>query len=66
MGSSMEHLDQLVVPADGKAVLKPMGTHLMLINPPSPVELGAKVPVTLKAKNGETFEFTIEVREEPQ
>lgn len=50
--ASMEKQDKLPIAAEGKIVLKPGGTHLMLINPVKPVKAGDSVSFVLKFSDG--------------
>ena len=45
--ATMERIDALDVPANGEAVLKPGGLHIMLIDPKGQVKTGGTVPLTL-------------------
>ena len=49
----MEKQKSLVVPANGKVVLKPGGLHLMLMGANGPVKVGDKVEITLHTSEGD-------------
>ena len=53
--SRMTMVDNLPVPAHGKAVLAPAGYHLMLMKAVSPVKPGDTVKLTLKFSDGSTL-----------
>jgi copper(I)-binding protein len=53
--SRMTMVDELPVPAHGKAVLAPAGYHLMLMKATSPVKPGDTVQLTLKFSDGSTL-----------
>lgn len=48
----MKMVDHVVVPAHGEVAFAPGGYHLMLMQPPSPVQVGETVPVTLTFADG--------------
>jgi len=50
--ASMEGQNKLPIPAEGKVVLKPGGTHLMLINPTKRLTAGDSVSFVLKFASG--------------
>ena len=45
--ASMKSLDGITIPAGGKAVLAPGGTHLMIMGLKAPIKAGAMVDMTL-------------------
>jgi copper(I)-binding protein len=51
----------LDLPAGKVVELKPGGFHLMLMDLKSPLEKGAKVPVTLKFQDGKGAKFQIDL-----
>jgi copper(I)-binding protein len=53
--SRMTMVDELPVPAHGKAVLAPAGYHLMLMKAASPVKPGDTVRLMLKFSDGSTL-----------
>ncbi len=63
--ASMEHIDGLTIKAGSTAILKPLGTHIMLMRPENPLPVGAQVPIRLSLDNGEIVDVSIEVREDP-
>lgn len=58
----MEHLNELAVPPQASAVLKPGGLHLMLTDAKKPLRIGDQVPITLLFKGGEKIQFMAAVR----
>ena len=60
--SSMLHLDQIDVPAQGRVVFKPGDYHLMLMQPTRALEPGGRVPVTLQFATGESVTSQFELR----
>ena len=48
----MIKLDTIEIAAEGEAVLKPGGMHLMLINPKKSINVGERVSMTLEFSNG--------------
>lgn len=50
--ASMEGQNKLPIASENKVVLKPGGTHLMLINPVTPLKAGDTVSFVLKFANG--------------
>lgn len=54
--SRMAMVDELPVPAHGKAELSPGGYHLMLMQATAPVNVGDKVKVTLTFSDGSTLD----------
>ncbi len=53
--SRMAMVDELPVPAHGKAVLAPAGYHLMLMKAANPVKPGDTVELTLEFSDGSTL-----------
>jgi copper(I)-binding protein len=60
----MREQESLVVPAGGRLILEPGGTHLMLIRPGT-LRAGDRVPITLELDGGEKLEIEAVVRERP-
>jgi copper(I)-binding protein len=54
--SRMAMVNELAIPAHGKAELAPGGYHLMLMKATSPVKIGDKVKVTLSFGDGSTLD----------
>lgn len=54
--SRMAMVDELAIPAHGKAELSPGGYHLMLMKPTAPVKIGDTVKVTLSFADGSTLD----------
>jgi copper(I)-binding protein len=52
----MAMVDELAIPAHGKAELSPGGYHLMLMKAAAPVKIGDKVKVTLSFGDGSTLD----------
>ncbi|MFT4634301.1 MAG: protein SCO1/2 [Chitinophagales bacterium] len=60
--ASMNHLDQLLIPAMGKISLSPLGTHMMLMGPKQELGLGDSAEIELVAKDGRKFLHTVTVK----
>lgn len=58
----MRHLPELRIPADGVAVFKPGGMHLMLMRPHAPLKAGSKVAVSFELSGGGELHGEFEVR----
>jgi copper(I)-binding protein len=56
--------ESLTVPAGGRLVLEPGGTHLMLIRPVA-LRAGDRVQITLELDDGEKLVVEVVVRERP-
>lgn len=63
---SMNHLDELLVPAGGTVELKPLGLHMMLMQPSAALNLGDSVPITLIDDQGRRHQSTMQVLEQAQ
>jgi len=50
---TMYQIPKIDIPANGKAVLKPGGFHVMLIGLYKPLQVGNQITVTLEFSNGE-------------
>ena len=61
--ASMDHIDELEIAPQASAILKPLGTHLMLMEPLKPLNIGDIVPLHFELSSGETFETTFIVKE---
>ena len=61
--ASMDHIDDLEIPAKASVTLKPLGTHLMLMEPLKPLNIGDIVPLRFELSSGETFETTFVVKD---
>ena len=61
--AKMQHLDTLKIPANSTVSLKPLGKHLMLIQPTRTLTLGDAAQITLTSDQGEKFTTTITVQE---
>ena len=64
--AKMVHLDGLSIPPNSKVTLKPLGTHLMLMRPNDPLNVGDKVTVILEDENENEYEYQIEVKPQPE
>ena len=60
--TSMQHLDQLTLPAGHTVHFAPMGKHIMLMQPEKPLQLGESTQITLVTNDGQRFSHRIEVR----
>ena len=60
--ASMSLLPELSIPANSDLQLKPLGTHLMLIDPESTIELGQLIPITLELSDGSSKQAIFTVR----
>lgn len=60
--SSMQHVDQVDVPAGGSIAFQPGGYHLMCMQAGPAVHPGAQIPVTLVFKDGATLTVPFAVR----
>lgn len=58
----MEQLKELTIPPHASVVLKPGGSHLMLMGAKKPLHAGDQVPMTLTFSNGEKITFKAIVR----
>jgi len=54
--SRMAMVDELAIPAHGKAELGPGGYHLMLMKATAPVKVGDKIKLTLSFGDGSTLD----------
>ncbi len=53
--ASMTHLTSMTIPAHGRQVLAPGGTHLMLMRPRRTLHAGDNVNLRLRFKSGKTL-----------
>lgn len=60
--ASMNHLDQLRIPANGKVSLAPLATHMMLMGPKQVLGLGDSVEIELVSKDGRRYQQTVTVK----
>jgi copper(I)-binding protein len=60
--STMLHLDEIDVPAQGRITFKPGDYHLMLMQPTRALEPGGRIPVTLQLATGEKVTTQFELR----
>lgn len=61
--ASMQHIGHIEIEPESTVELAPMGTHLMLIEPETPLELNSIVPITLELSNGDTVQHLFEVKQ---
>ena len=61
--AKMQHLDQIIIPANGEVTFAPLGRHLMLMQAAKPLTLGDSATITLIAKDGSQLSQTIEVKQ---
>ena len=64
--ASMEHLDEIVIPAGGKVSLAPAAKHMMLMGASSDLKEGDTVELNFIAKDGSEYPFTIMVKQQPK
>jgi len=64
--ASMNHLDKLVIPAGQLVELKPLGLHMMLMQPKTSMPLGSVKQITLISDQDQRFTTNIEVRDQPE
>jgi copper(I)-binding protein len=60
--SRMSAEPRVVIPAGGRVVFQPNGRHLMLIGLKQPLNVGGRVPVTLRFEGGRSATGQLEVR----
>ncbi len=60
--ASMEHLDELLVPAGESVDLKPLGKHMMLMRPKRGLPEGSFTRITLIDENDQHYPLLIEVK----
>lgn len=58
---SMRPVEKVAIPAQGSALLKPGGYHIMLINLKKPMQEGQKVPITLRFQKAGEVKVEIKV-----
>ena len=61
--ASMNHLENLIIPAGGSITLAPLGKHMMLVGPKEPLNEGDSATITLIDKNGQEYSVAIEVKQ---
>jgi len=57
----MQHVPSLIIPAGGRVVLKPGGSHLMLFDLQQPLQDGDEVELTLVFESGKQLVITAPV-----
>ena len=60
--ASMKHLDDINVPAAGSVTFAPMGNHVMLMGPKSPLNEGQSAEITLIGEDGARYSVEVPVR----
>jgi len=60
--ASMNHLDELLIPANSKVSLSPLATHMMLMGPKQMLELGDSAEIELTTNDGRKYQHTMSVR----
>lgn len=58
----MREVEELPLPAGGRAALRPGGLHLMLTQPKAALKEGAQVPVRFVLKDGRELQGTLTAR----
>jgi len=61
--TSMEHLDDMTIPAGQTVALVPMGKHLMLMGPKTPLNEGDSAEVILHESDGKRHTTIIAVKQ---
>jgi len=64
--TSMKHMKELTIPANGTVTLAPLGIHMMLMGPKQPLVLGDSAQINLVDKNGLRYSQTVTVQEQPK
>lgn len=57
----MEPVGDMAVPASGRVVLEPGGSHIMLMDLKRPLNKGETFPLTLRFADGDTVEIVVPV-----
>jgi copper(I)-binding protein len=57
----MRQIPEIVIPAQGEAVLQPSGLHIMMINMQAPLSEGQVVPLTLGFADGSSKSVEVKV-----
>jgi protein SCO1/2 len=60
--SSMNHLDELLIPANSKVSLSPMAAHMMLMGPKQSLKLGDSAEIELVSNDGRKYQITVSVK----
>lgn len=63
---SMEHLDELVIPAMGRVSLTPSAKHLMLMGANTSLNEGDRVDLSFEAQDGSQYHFKVDVKHMPE
>lgn len=63
--ASMEHMDKLIIPAQSKVSLAPLGIHMMLMRPTEPLNLGDSAEITLVTQDGTEYQHLVTVKAQP-
>jgi len=64
--ASMQHMDSLLIPANGEVILKPLGMHMMLMQSKQELKLGDQAEIILIDQDGQQYVQNISVRPEPK
>lgn len=59
--ATMEHLEELAIPAQGKVVMKPGGLHIMLMKAAMPLKVDDNVELNLHLASGEQQTISVPV-----
>lgn len=62
--ASMEHLDEVVIPAGDKVSLAPAAKHMMLMGAKTPLKEGDSVDVKFESNDGKTYHFSVTVQQQ--
>ena len=63
--AKMVSIDGLTIPAKSQVSLAPLGTHMMLMRPETPLKEGDTIGVILIDENGNEYPYQIPVRQQP-
>jgi copper(I)-binding protein len=61
---TMHEVSSIDIPAGGSVSLEPGGLHVMLLDLPSPLELGDTFDITFATADGAEFSVAVEVRDD--
>ncbi|MBL4674172.1 MAG: copper chaperone PCu(A)C, partial [Arenicella sp.] len=60
--TSMNHLGELLIPANSKVSLSPLAIHMMLMGPKQSLELGDSAEIELVTNDGRKYRQTVSVK----
>lgn len=63
--AKMVHMDGLTIPPQSKISLAPLGTHVMLMRPESPLKIGDSITLTLIDEDDKEYQYELSVRPQP-